>query len=502
MSGYTAPFFLEKFTDNAGNALSGGQLYFYVAGSTTIQKNVYSDISLTLPLTQPLVLDASGTVQQYFMEAGQYKILLKSSVGSLISTRDHVEGGGNGGLGTPYIVKTTAGDVDADYLENKFADSSTVTWSTIANSGVVSMVANVDLINVLDYRVKAKSSDTVPGYLIDKIADTSTISLSIDSYNQLNADINDTTLVRSTGATFTGPVTFQAPITAANISSSGTILASTVSADNLAGANVNVTNINSSFIDTASLQVDNLGNATPSVVTSDISGILHAVPGLPFTVAYNGSDTIPGYLGTKLKAGTGITINTTTDGVNGTVMHVNSNNSQNSPIILGKFIEGDAAPFTSTPTTMLPDNSTVVGDRAPKTGSFVIPGGYAQAGDIYRTTLDAQLSNKVSTFGFKATGLGAGVNINVPLDFGVNGTISSVHIEFEVKVMPIVGGVATPAYVIAEYRAYFNYAPYNLQVMHVVASYSIDLTQDWTIDVMGSSATGGGCTYMIKLEKV
>jgi hypothetical protein len=99
-AGTTAPWFVQQFNDPVGNPLSGGKLYFFVAGSTIIPKNVYSDLALTIPLSQPLTLDASGTAPQYFMESGFYKIVVTSSTGSIgspVTTRDNIEGSNGGG---------------------------------------------------------------------------------------------------------------------------------------------------------------------------------------------------------------------------------------------------------------------------------------------------------------------------------------------------------------------------------------------------------------------
>ena len=131
MPGLTPPFFQERFTAPNGLPLSSGRLYFYVAGSTTIPKPVYADYDTINPLTQPLVLDASGTAQQYFMESGLYKIVIQDSTGATISTRDQIEGaGGAGGAGGPvtgdHKVMTNSIDSSPDYLVNKIVSSSTI----------------------------------------------------------------------------------------------------------------------------------------------------------------------------------------------------------------------------------------------------------------------------------------------------------------------------------------------------------------------------------------
>ena len=101
-TGATAPWFLQQYFGADGKPLSGGKLYFFVAGSTIIPKNVYSDVALTIPLSQPLTLNASGTAPQYFMESGAYKVVVTSATGSIespVATRDNIAGGDTSGAG-------------------------------------------------------------------------------------------------------------------------------------------------------------------------------------------------------------------------------------------------------------------------------------------------------------------------------------------------------------------------------------------------------------------
>lgn len=96
MSNRTFPFFWQRFTYPDGRPLSGGQIFFYVAGSTSIPKRVYSDGENSNPITQPLILDAGGLAPQYFVEDGLYSIVIKDANGAEISTRDYVIAGGGG----------------------------------------------------------------------------------------------------------------------------------------------------------------------------------------------------------------------------------------------------------------------------------------------------------------------------------------------------------------------------------------------------------------------
>lgn len=69
------------------------------------------------------------------------------------------------------------------------------------------------------------------------------------------------------------------------------------------------------------LKIDNVGAGR---LGTDVDGNVVIVPASDNKVAVDGADTIPGFLGTKIVAGTGIRITETTDGVNGKVMHVSA----------------------------------------------------------------------------------------------------------------------------------------------------------------------------------
>lgn len=52
----------HQFFDANGNPLALGNLYYYVAGTTTPQ-DTYSNSAGTIPNTNPVVLDGSGRLQ-------------------------------------------------------------------------------------------------------------------------------------------------------------------------------------------------------------------------------------------------------------------------------------------------------------------------------------------------------------------------------------------------------------------------------------------------------
>ncbi len=76
--------------DATGAPLSGGLLYTYLAGTST-NRAVYTNKICTIPDTNPVVLDPDGEATIYGL--GSYKLILRTSAGSLVWSHDGYEGG-------------------------------------------------------------------------------------------------------------------------------------------------------------------------------------------------------------------------------------------------------------------------------------------------------------------------------------------------------------------------------------------------------------------------
>jgi hypothetical protein len=74
MAGTLAPFVFFQALDDDGDPLPGALLFSYAAGTSTKQAT-YSDVDLTTPNTNPIVLDAAGRAVIY-LGAGAYKFVL------------------------------------------------------------------------------------------------------------------------------------------------------------------------------------------------------------------------------------------------------------------------------------------------------------------------------------------------------------------------------------------------------------------------------------------
>lgn len=79
-----------KYTayDNNGDPLSGGKLYVYAAGTTTAA-TTYSDVNLTTPNANPVVLDAGGRAT-VFLSPGSYKFVQKTSADVTVWSQDNI----------------------------------------------------------------------------------------------------------------------------------------------------------------------------------------------------------------------------------------------------------------------------------------------------------------------------------------------------------------------------------------------------------------------------
>lgn len=78
--------------DNNGNPLVGGQLFTYVAGTSTPQAT-YIDSTQTTQNTNPVILNFRGEASVWLVNGQTYKLVLQDSLGNLIWSQDQVAGG-------------------------------------------------------------------------------------------------------------------------------------------------------------------------------------------------------------------------------------------------------------------------------------------------------------------------------------------------------------------------------------------------------------------------
>lgn len=83
------PTIRQQFLDSSGVPLAAGQLFSYVAGTTT-PLVTYSDSAGSVPNTNPIVLDAAGEADVWITPGVAYKFVLED-VNSVVQwTRDNI----------------------------------------------------------------------------------------------------------------------------------------------------------------------------------------------------------------------------------------------------------------------------------------------------------------------------------------------------------------------------------------------------------------------------
>lgn len=126
------PFYILRQWDNDGRILSGGWIHFYESG-TLVPKPVYSDFTLTTPLSNPVQLDAGGAAD-IWLEDGAYRVRITDVDGVQIrSPIDGIKGVGDGMMSpatniiTAFVktyndVRTLTDKVDVVYVSGAYAE--------------------------------------------------------------------------------------------------------------------------------------------------------------------------------------------------------------------------------------------------------------------------------------------------------------------------------------------------------------------------------------------
>lgn len=90
----------KQYSDDAGDPLIGGKLYFYESGTTTL-KQTYSDVNLSIENSNPVILSAAGRQPNIFFN-GSARVTLTTSLGQQIETRDPEGGSFDEGVFSPW----------------------------------------------------------------------------------------------------------------------------------------------------------------------------------------------------------------------------------------------------------------------------------------------------------------------------------------------------------------------------------------------------------------
>jgi hypothetical protein len=81
----------EQQCDSASVPLSGALVYVYNVTTTTLQ-SLFSDTGLSVSVANPIVCDSAGRHDMVYKATGSYKIVVKTSAGVTVYTRDNIDG--------------------------------------------------------------------------------------------------------------------------------------------------------------------------------------------------------------------------------------------------------------------------------------------------------------------------------------------------------------------------------------------------------------------------
>ncbi len=79
----------EQFLDENGNPIAGGKLAFFESGTSNPQ-DTFSDDALTVPNTNPVILDDAGRAGDIFLTDADYKVTLSKADDTVVWTADPV----------------------------------------------------------------------------------------------------------------------------------------------------------------------------------------------------------------------------------------------------------------------------------------------------------------------------------------------------------------------------------------------------------------------------
>lgn len=314
MSGLTLPWALQQIYYK-GKPLSNGLIYFYVGGTTNTPKPIYNDYAMSSYASNPLQLDADGFVPQYYAESGLYKIVICTSAGVEIQSRDYinvVEGIDNS-TGV-YKSLVSGSDSTPGYLGDKIIAGSGISVSTATSATVQQLsIASLGM-------CKTIANDT-NGYLFAKFADSDSITFSLNSSNIITASVNMDGIINAYKVKVNGADTagyLNAKLVSsptANIIESAGTLSVQVIADSVGDHKV-VVNASDSTPSYLSSKITGAGGISISA-SSDNSQLIITSAQDTNQILASSTDTIASYLGNKIKAGTNVAITTATDSTYG-----------------------------------------------------------------------------------------------------------------------------------------------------------------------------------------
>lgn len=97
----------------SGSPVPGAKIYVYDAGTTDL-RSVYSNAGLSVSAANPIICDAAGRHDMRYTAAGSYKVLVTTSAGATVYTRDNIDGRVPVGSGALAIANGGTGGATAE----------------------------------------------------------------------------------------------------------------------------------------------------------------------------------------------------------------------------------------------------------------------------------------------------------------------------------------------------------------------------------------------------
>lgn len=148
-------FLLSGLTDSAGDALSGGKVYTYDAG-TTNARATYQDIEATTPHANPIILDSNGRKQVFAQ--GRFKIRVDDADDNTLYTWDDLH------FGDSLLAVSTTETLTGESFLGDLVYIKAVSCGTLPNttsSNTAHGISNID--NIISISGFAKDP-TTPEY--------------------------------------------------------------------------------------------------------------------------------------------------------------------------------------------------------------------------------------------------------------------------------------------------------------------------------------------------
>jgi hypothetical protein len=185
----------QYFTDQNGNPLVGGKLFFYQPNTTT-PKDTWQDAGKVALNTNPVILDSFGTAKIY--GEGLYRVILQDATGVQI------------------YDQTTAGIATAAMIAAGTDDQATVTAKGLADAG-------------FQAQPFASDAEAIAGVVTDKVMSPETTKLAATTTQADGGYMGDLSALNSIGLSNVNP-----------LSAPGKLLGSTATDDDVAELTPNV----------------------------------------------------------------------------------------------------------------------------------------------------------------------------------------------------------------------------------------------------------------------